>query len=73
MPKTRFQSVIFTAITAWFMVYIMTLYNTVLATHEFTNSTFLVALKGMWVEFIIIFCAPILSPDTLPKNWLSVL
>ena len=31
MPKTKFQSVIFTAITAWMMVYIMTLYNTVLA------------------------------------------
>ena len=31
MPKTRGESIIFTAITAWMMVYIMTLYNTVLA------------------------------------------
>ena len=31
MPKTKFQSVVFTAITAWIMVYVMTLYNTVLA------------------------------------------
>lgn len=68
MPKTRFQSVIFTAITAWFMVYIMTLYNTVLATHEFTNSTFLVALKGMWIEFIIIFlCAYFISGHIAKK------
>ena len=58
MPKTKFQSVVFTAITAWIMVYIMTLYNTVLASGSFTNYTFLIALKGMWVEYIIcFFCA----------------
>ena len=58
MPETKLESVIFTAITAWIMVYIMTLYNTVLAMGSFTNTTFLIALKGMWIEFIIIFvCA----------------
>ena len=31
----------------------MTLYNTVLATGSFTNHTFLIALKGMWIEYII--------------------
>lgn len=62
MPKTKFESVIFTAITAWIMVYIMTLYNKVLAMGTFTNETFLIALKGMWVEFIIIFlCAFFIS------------
>ena len=62
MPKTKFESVIFTAITAWLMVYIMTLYNTVLASGTFVNATFLIALKGMWLEFIIIFlCAYFLS------------
>ena len=62
MPKTKMESVVFTAVTAWIMVYIMTLYNTVLATDSFTNATFLIALKGMWVEFIIIFlCAFFLS------------
>lgn len=62
MPKTKFQSVIFTAITAWIMVYIMTLYNTVLAMDSFTNATFLIALKGMWIEYVIIFlCAYFLS------------
>lgn len=55
MPKTRMESIIFTAITAWMMVYLMTLYNTVLASGNFTNHTFLIALKGMWIEFIIIF------------------
>lgn len=62
MPKTKFQSVIFTAITAWIMVYIMTLYNTALAMGSFTNGTFLIALKGMWIEYIIIFlCAFFIS------------
>lgn len=62
MPKTKFQSVVFTAITAWIMVYIMTLYNTVLAMGSFTNATFLSALKGMWIEYIIIFlCAFFIS------------
>lgn len=62
MPKTKFESVIFTAITAWLMVYIMTLYNTVLASGTFVNATFLTALKGMWLEFVIIFlCAYFIS------------
>lgn len=62
MPKTRFESIIFTAITAWIMVYIMTLYNTVLAMGEFTNATFLAVLKGMWMEYIITFlCAYFIS------------
>ena len=62
MPKTRFEAIIFTAITAWMMVYIMTLYNTVLATSSFTNSTFLIAIKSMWIEFVIIFlCAYFIS------------
>lgn len=55
MPKTRFEAIVFIAITAWMMVYVMTLYNTVLATLYFTNSTFLIALKSMWIEFVIIF------------------
>lgn len=62
MPKTRFQSIIFTLITAWMMVYVMTLYNIVLASGHFENRTFLLALEGMWVEFAIIFlCAYFIS------------
>ena len=62
MPKTKFQSVIFTAITAFLMVYIMTLYNSVLATGEFTNMSFWTALKGMWLEYVIIgLCAFFIS------------
>ena len=54
MPRTRGESIFFTVITAWMMVYVMTLYNTVLATGSFTNATFLIVLKGMWIEYIII-------------------
>lgn len=62
MPKNKFQSIVFTVIAAWIMVYIMTLYNIVLATGAFTNATFLTALKGMWIEYIIIFlCAFFIS------------
>ena len=49
MPKTKFEAIVFTAITAQMMVYVMTLYNTVLATSSFTNSTFLIVLKSMWM------------------------
>lgn len=62
MPKTKFQSVVFTAITAWIMVYFMTLYNSVIASGEFSNLTFLAALKNMWIEYIIIgLCAYFIS------------
>lgn len=55
MPKTKFQSVVFTAITAWIMCYIMTLYNTALSMGSFTNESFLITLKGMWSGFAINF------------------
>ncbi len=54
MPRTKGETVFFTAITAWMMVYVMTLYNIVLPMGSFTNLTFLIALKEMWVEYVII-------------------
>lgn len=62
MPKSKIQSVVFTAVPAWIMVYIMTLYNMVLTIGSFTNETFMVALRKMWIEYIIIFmCAFFIS------------
>lgn len=62
MPKTKFQNFIFTLLTAWMMVYIMTLYNKVLAIGEFTNATFLLALRSMWGEYVLSFlCAFFIS------------
>lgn len=62
MPRNKKETIIFTLITAWMMVYVMTLYNIVLSTDSFTNGTFLIALKGMWIEYIFIFiCAYFIS------------
>lgn len=62
MPQSKIESVVFTAITAFIMVYFMTLYNTVLATGTFTNRTFLIALQSMWLEYVLIFlCAYFIS------------
>lgn len=47
MPKTKLESIVFTTVTAWIMVYIMTLYNTVLDTGTFVNAAFLAAFQGM--------------------------
>jgi len=49
MPKTKFQDICFTIIMVFFMVYCMTLYNSVLE-NGFTYSSFLKALTGMWYE-----------------------
>lgn len=69
MPKTKFQSIVFTAVTAWIMVYIMTLYNTVLATGSFTNASFLTAWKGMWIEYIIIFLCAFFISSPVAKHF----
>lgn len=62
MPKTKPQSLFFTAVTAWMMVYGMTLYNIVLTAGSFPNAAFLSAFTDMWLEFIIIFfCACFIS------------
>lgn len=62
MPKTKLESIVFTAITAWTMVYIMTLYNKVIDHGSFVNETFMIALKGMWIEYIFSFlCAFFIS------------
>lgn len=62
MPKSTIESTVFTAVTAWIIVYIMTLYNVVVASNSFSNCTFIIVLKGMWIEFNIIFlCAYFIS------------
>ena len=68
LPKTKPQSLFFTAITAWMMVYGMTLYNLVLATGSFTNASFLLALKEMWLEFVVIFFCAFFISSLLAKR-----
>lgn len=68
MPKTKFQSVIFTAVTAFMMVYSMTVYNIALESKVFTNKTFFAALKNMWLEYAIVFlCAYFISSRLAKK------
>ena len=68
MPKTKLESVFFTAVTAWLMVYGMTLYNLVLATGDFTNASFLLALKEMWLEYILIALAAYFISSPMAKR-----
>ena len=68
MPKTRFQAVVFTALTAFFMVCLMTLYNLVRSSGAFTNGSFLSALQSMWPEYAVIFlCAFFISSPLARK------
>lgn len=68
MPKTKLESVVFTAFTAWVMVYGMTLYNLALAMGSFTNVTFGIALGEMWVEYVVIaLCAFFISSPVAKK------
>lgn len=68
MPKTKLESVFFTAATAWLMVYGMTLYNLVLTTGSFTNASFLLALKEMWLEYILIALAAYFISSPMAKR-----
>ncbi len=69
MPQSKGETIFFTAITAWMMVYCMTVYNVVLATGSFTNATFVSALAGMWVEFVVIFLLAYFVSGRLAKHF----
>lgn len=58
MPRTRGESIFFTAITAWMMVYVMTLYNTVLAMGSFiifTIQTFTVIWQVAFASILGVY------------------
>lgn len=56
MPKTKFQSVIFTALMAFCMVYCMTVYTIALNYGSLSYQVFAMAIKEMWLEYIVVFC-----------------
>ncbi len=56
MPKTKFQSVVFTCLMAFCMVYCMTVYTVALKFGGLEYSVFVISIKEMWLEFIIVFC-----------------
>ena len=55
MPKTKFQSVIFTIIMATIMVYGMVVYNVALNTGGVTNQTFVMALHELPIMVPVAF------------------
>ncbi len=56
MPKTKFQSIIFTLIMVFCMVFCMTCYTIALKFGGLTPQVFALAIKEMWLEYIIVFC-----------------
>lgn len=62
MPKNRVQSVVLTMISAFMMVYPMTIYNMALVNGGLTNGLFLTAIRNMWPEYVVIaLCAFFIS------------
>ena len=55
MPRTKFQSVIFTLIMVFFMVYCMTVYTVAIGAGSLDYWVFLTAIKEMWIEYVIVF------------------
>ncbi len=55
MPKTKFQSIIFTLMMVFCMVYCMTCYTVSIGMGGLSNKVFAIAIKEMWVEYIVVF------------------
>ncbi|MGN1403248.1 MAG: DUF2798 domain-containing protein [Ruminococcus sp.] len=55
MPKTKFQSLIFTILMVFVMVFCMTVYTIARKNGELTYAVFLTAIQEMWVEYVLVF------------------
>lgn len=56
MPKTKFQSVIFTILMVFVMVYCMSVYTISLKFGALSDQVFYLAIKEMWLEYVVVFC-----------------
>ena len=56
MPKTKFQSFIFTLMMVFCMVFCMTTYTIALKFGGLSYPVFSLAIREMWVEYVIVFC-----------------
>lgn len=54
--KTKFQSIIFTAIMVFCMVFCMTTYTIALKFGALSYQVFGLAIKEMWLEYVVVFC-----------------
>ncbi len=55
MPKTKVQSIVFTALMVFCMVYCMTVYTVSMKLGGLSYAVLAMALKEMWVEYLIVF------------------
>ena len=55
MPRTKLQSVIFTAMMVFCMVFCMTCYTIAKKMGGLSYEVFLMAIKEMWIEYVIVF------------------
>ena len=55
MPKTKFQSVVFTLIMVFCMVFCMTSYTIALKFGGLHYQVFALAIKEMWIEYCVVF------------------
>lgn len=55
MPKTKVQSIVFTAIMVFCMVFCMTVYTISMKFGGLSYSVFAVAIQEMWVEYVVVF------------------
>ncbi len=55
MPKTKFQGVVFTVMMVFCMVYCMSVYTIALKFGELSYQVFYLAVKEMWLEFVVVF------------------
>lgn len=56
MPKTKFQSIIFTLLMVFCMVYCMTVYTVSLNQGGLSYPVFATAIREMWLEYVVVFC-----------------
>lgn len=55
MPKTKFQSVVFTLIMVFCMVFCMTVFTVADKCGGLSGDVFAAAIKEMWIEYVIVF------------------
>ena len=55
MPKTKLQQIVFTALMVFCMVYCMTVYTIARKLGGLSGPVFLLALRKMWAEYVLVF------------------
>lgn len=55
MPKTKFQSFIFTIFMVFLMVLCMTIYTLSIQLGTLNSQVFYMAIKEMWLEYVVVF------------------